>query len=98
MLKKLLRILGFSKKVARQDAPIGEITHFYGKLGVAIVRFNRDMAAGKNVTFQGATTDFSQNIDSMELDHKSVSSVPRGKEVGIKVSKKVREGDNVYLN
>ena len=62
------------------------------------MRFNRDMAAGKNVTFQGATTDFSQNVDSMELDHKSVSSVPKGKEVGIKVSKKVREGDNVYLN
>ena len=98
MLKKLLRMLGFSKKVARQDAPIGEVTHFYGKLGVAIVKFNREMTAGKNVTFQGATTDFSQDVDSMELDHKSVALAPKGKEIGIKVSKKVREGDVVFLN
>src|SRR3989344_89184 len=98
MLKKLLRALGFSKKTIRTDAQIGEVTHFYGKLGVAIVKFNREMTPGKNIAFQGATTDFSQNIDSIELDHKSVSMAPKGKEVGMKVNKKVREGDKVYLN
>ncbi|MBI3046176.1 MAG: hypothetical protein HYY86_01355 [Candidatus Harrisonbacteria bacterium] len=98
MLKKLLRALGLSKKVSRTDKPVGEVTHYYGNLGVAIVKFNQDMPAGKNVTFQGATTDFSQDLSSMELDHKSVSLAPRGKEVGLKVKEKVREGDKVYLN
>ena len=98
MLKKLLRALGFSKKVPRTDNPVGEVTHYYGNLGVAIVKFNQDMPVGKDVTFQGATTDFSQNIASMELDHKSVSLAPRGKEVGMKAKEKVREGDKVYLN
>ena len=81
MLKKLLRALGFSKKVPRTDNPVGEVTHYYGNLGVAFVKFNQDMPVGKDVTFQGTTTDFSQNIASMELDHKSVSLAPRGKEV-----------------
>ena len=98
MLKKLLRALGFSKKVSRTDKPIGEVTHYYGGLQVAIVKFNQDMPAGKNVTFQGATSDFSQDLSSMELDHKSVQVAPKGKEVGLKVKDKVREGDKVYLN
>jgi len=98
MLKKLLRALGLSKKVARTDKPVGEVTHYYGGLGVAIVKFHQDMPEGKNVTFQGVTTDFSQDITSMEFDHKPVTVASRGKEVGIKVKDKVREGDQVYLN
>ena len=98
MLKKILRALGLSKKVLRQDPPVGEVTHFYGNLGVAIVKFNKDIPAGKNLTFQGSTTDFSQDVTSMELDHKSTEVAPEGKEVGIKVKDKVREGDKVYLN
>jgi len=98
MLKKLLKALGLSKKTVRTDKPVGEVTHYYGNLGVAIVKFNRDMPAGKNITFQGTTTDFSQDISSMELDRKPADMAPRGKEVGIKVKEKTREGDKVYLN
>ncbi|MDO8429981.1 MAG: hypothetical protein Q7S73_01275 [bacterium] len=98
MLKKLLRMLGLSKKVARADKPVGEVTHYYGGLGVAIVKFHQDMPEGKNVTFQGSTSDFSQDLNSMEFDHKKVSVAPKGKEIGLKVKDKVREGDKVYLN
>jgi len=98
MLKKLLKALGFSKKVSRTDKPAGEVTHYYSNIGVAIVRFNQNMPTGKNVTFQGATTDFSQDLDSLEFNHKKIDVAPAGKEIGIKVKDKVREGDKVYLN
>ena len=98
MLKKILQALGLSKKFPRTDKPVGEVTHYYGHLGVAIVKFSQDMPAGVNLAFQGATTDFEQNLDSMQLDHKPVIKAPKGKEIGIKVKKKVREGDAVYLN
>lgn len=98
MLKKILQALGLSKKSPRTDKPIGEVTHFYGGLGVAIVKFNQEISDGANVTFQGATTDFSQNLESMELDRKPIQKAPKGKEIGIKVKKKVREGDGVFLN
>ena len=98
MLKKLLKALGLSKKTPRTDKPVGEVTHYYGKAEVAIVKFNQDMPVGKNIAFQGETTDFSQDITSMEFDHKPVTVASRGKEVGIKVKDKVREGDQVYLN
>jgi len=98
MLKKILQALGLSKKTPRTDKPIGEVTHYYGGLGVAIVKFNQEVSDGANIAFQGKTTDFSQNLESMELDRKPIMKAPKGKEIGIKVKKKVREGDNVYLN
>jgi len=98
MLKKLLQSSGLSKKAPRTDKPIGEVTHYYGNLGVAIVKFSKDVPAGTSVTFQGATTDFSQNLDSIQLEHKDVMLAPKGKEVGVRVKKKVREGDRAYFN
>ncbi|HEY4498197.1 MAG TPA: translation elongation factor-like protein [Candidatus Paceibacterota bacterium] len=79
-----------------EEKPIGEVTHYYSHLEVAIVKFNRKVKAGETVHFKGATTDFTQPIESMEFDHKSVTEAELGKEIGIKVSDKVREGDEVY--
>lgn len=75
---------------------IGEVTHYYSKLGVAIVKFNRDVKVGEGVHFKGATTDFEEAIQSMQYDHKDIEVAKKGQEVGIKVSQKVREGDQVF--
>ena len=77
--------------------PIGKGEHFYNKIGVAIVKFKQAVPAGTKLKFKGATTDFEETIDSMQLDHKPIDSAPKGKQVGIKVSEKVHEGDLVYL-
>lgn len=74
---------------------IGAVTHYYSKLGVAIVKFNKTVKIGDEVRFKGVTTDFIQNVASMQYDHKDVSGAKTGQEVGIKVSEKVREGDEV---
>ncbi|MEK7554424.1 MAG: hypothetical protein AAB518_00340 [Patescibacteria group bacterium] len=77
--------------------PIGVVTHYYGGIGVAIVKFSKPTKAGTTVTFRGATTDFNQTISSLQFDHKDIASAPKGKEVGTKVKKRVREGDQVFL-
>ena len=77
--------------------PIGEVTHFYNKIGVAIVKFNKAVPAGIKLAFKGATTDFEETVGSIQYDHKPIDSAPKGKQVGIKVKKSVREGDSVYL-
>lgn len=76
--------------------PIGEVVHYFGGLGVAVVKFKKKFTAGEKVCFKGATTDFTQKIDSMQLDHKEVKEAGRGKEVGVKVKDRVRVGDEVY--
>jgi translation initiation factor IF-2 len=79
-----------------EEKPIGKITHYYGGIGVAIIKFNREVKVGEEVKFKGSSTDFTQKIDSMQYDHKDIEKAKKGQEVGVKVSEKVREGDEVF--
>ncbi|MDD5547883.1 MAG: translation elongation factor-like protein [Candidatus Pacebacteria bacterium] len=99
MLKKILKSLGLLKsKALRTDKPVGVITHYYGGIEVAIIKFSKPVSVGQKITIQGATTDFSQEIKSMQYDHKEIQSAKAGQEVGIKSKDKVREGDSVYFD
>jgi len=88
-----------SKKAKKPKAPkhIGEVAHFYNEIGVAIVKFNRKVPVGIELHFLGATTDFKDTAKSMQYDHKPIAAAPKGKEVGIKVKKRVRQGDKVHF-
>jgi len=79
-----------------EPKPIGEVTHFYGGLGVAIVKFNKTVSVGEAIRFKGATTDFKEIIKSMQFDHKEINKAKKGQEVGIRVKDKVRDGDKVF--
>lgn len=76
--------------------PIGAVTHFYSAISVAIVKFKKAVKVGIKLQYKGATTDFAEVAKSMQYDHKPVATAKKGQEVGIKVKKKVREGDEVY--
>ena len=80
----------------QEPKPIGAVTHFYGHLGVAIVKFSKPVKVGDKVRFKGATSDLEETIQSIQYDHKPIDSAKKGQEVGIKVGGKVREGDLVY--
>lgn len=83
-------------ETTKTEKPIGEVTHFYDKIGVAIVKFNKEIGLGIKIRFKGATTDFESTIDSMQFDHKPVEAAKKNQEVGIKVKERVREGDGVF--
>lgn len=80
----------------KKQKPIGVVTHFYGGIGVAIVKFNRSVEVGEMVHFMGPHTDFTQKINSMQFDHQDIKSAKKGQEVGIKVDEKVRETDELF--
>jgi translation elongation factor EF-1alpha len=81
----------------KAEKPIGFVTHFYGGIGVAIVKFSVPVAIGTKLHFKGATTDFTDTVRSIQYDHQAIEEAKKGQEVGIKVKDKVREGDEVYL-
>ncbi|HUZ93135.1 MAG TPA: translation elongation factor-like protein [Candidatus Paceibacterota bacterium] len=83
-------------KKAKTPKPIGAVTHFYGDIEVAIVKFKKAVKTGAKLHYKGATTDFEEVAKSMQYNHKPVAVAPKGKEVGIKVKDKVREGDEVF--
>ena len=104
--KPLRRSSGQAKKILKKKAgkpldvargkPIGVVTHFYTAIKVAIVKFKEPVRVGVRIKFKGATTDFEETIKSMQYDHKPVMVAPKGKQMGIKVGKRVRENDEVY--
>ncbi len=94
--KKIPAKITKPKKAASIQKPIGRVTHFYGQIKVAIVIFKKPIKKGTMVVFSGATTNFTQVINSMQFDHQTIEVAPKGQEIGLKVQKRVREGDELY--
>ena len=95
-VKKSVKAVKKAVKAPKVEKPIGIVTHFFGKINVAIVKFKKPIKVGLAIAFRGAHTDFSQKISSMQFDHQPITVAKKGKEVGIKVAKKVREGDEIF--
>ena len=82
--------------MAKEIKPIGEVTHYFSKIGVAIIKFNKKVKVGEKIKVKGATSDFEQVINSMQYEHQDIKEAKKNQEVGIKIGEKVREGDKVY--
>lgn len=77
---------------------IGKVTHYYDKIGVAVVEVvKQPLKVGDTVKISGHDNEFTQTIDSLQIEHKQVNEVPVGESCGMKVSKSVKEGDVLYL-
>jgi len=79
-----------------QEVEIGDIKHFYKKISVAVIKLSQDMKVGENLHIKGATTDFEQGIDSMQIEHEKVKEAKSGDSVGVKLKNPAREGDIVF--
>jgi len=75
---------------------IGSIGNYYSKISVAVVDLTGKLTVGDNIRVKGATTDFRQKVDSMQIEHANVQSAAAGQSIGMKVADKVRKGDLVY--
>jgi translation elongation factor EF-Tu-like GTPase len=75
---------------------IGKITHYFGKIGVAVIELSDALKVGDTIRIAGGATDFTQGVDSMEVEHQKVEAAKSGESVGLKVSEKVREDYQVY--
>ena len=80
-----------------EEKLIGKITHYFGKISVAIVELSGVLKAGDKIHVKGGSTDFEQDISSIQIEHENVQKAKKGDAIGIKVDEKVREGDEVYL-
>ena len=76
---------------------IGQVSHYYGKIGVAIIELEQPMKTGNRIAIVGSTTDIEQDVKSMQVEHQSIAIARQGDLVGLKVKDKVRQGDTVYL-
>ncbi len=79
------------------EQKIGIVEHYFTNLSVAAIKItNGEITIGDTIHIKGPTTDFQQNVESMEIDRKAVERAEVGSSIGIKVKERVREGDLVY--
>ena len=75
---------------------VGRVTHYFTKIGVAIVELKAPLSVGDRIRIKGANTDFEQMVQSMQIEHKNVQKAEAGQIIGLKVEGRVRERDKVY--
>jgi len=76
---------------------VGYVEHYFSKIGVAAIKItNGNLKVGDKIRIRGATTDFEQIVESMEINKQKIEEAKPGDEIGVKVIDRVREGDKVY--
>jgi translation elongation factor EF-1alpha len=80
-----------------EEKEIGYVSDYFRKISVAAVEITSGpVSVGDTIHFKGHTTDFKLEVNSMQIEHESVTEAKQGDSIGVKVSEKVRKGDKVY--
>ena len=77
--------------------PIGKVTHYYDKAGVAIVELQAELRAGDRIRIERGDNSFIQEVSSIQKEHQSLDKAGKGDSIGIKVDQKAKEGSLVLL-
>jgi putative protease len=80
------------------DIQIGKVVHYYDKIGVAVVEATgQALKVGDTVKISGHDNEFTQKIESLQIEHQQVKEIPAGESGGMKTDKPVKVGDVLYL-
>ena len=75
---------------------IGQVTHFFSKINVAVVELALPLSVGEKILIKGPLTEFDQTVDSMQIDRTEIRRAEGGQNVGLKLARIAREKDVVY--
>ena len=78
------------------EVEVGKIIHYYGNISVGIIQLSDALKVGDNIHIKGHTSDFTQAVSSMQVEHKDVPEAKAGDAVGIKVEQKTHINDKVF--
>ena len=80
------------------EEKVGVVDGYYAKIGVAAIRLTDGaLQVGDQIRIHGHTTDFTQTVDSIQLEHKAIQRAERGSEVALKVRERVRQHDHILV-
>ena len=75
---------------------IGRIFDYFERVGVIAIKLADSLKVGDTIRIVGGETDFTEVVESMQIEGKNVSSAKKGSSVGIKVSQKCHKDYRVY--
>lgn len=75
---------------------IGKVADFFAKPVVAGIELTATLKVGDKIHIKGHTTDLETVVESMQIDNAPVQQAGPGDSIGVKVTDRVRAGDDVY--
>ncbi len=75
---------------------IGKISHYFTNIGVGVIELSDEIRIGDRISIEGSSTNFQQDVRSMQIHQKDVEVAKKGESIGIKLQDRVREGDQVF--
>ncbi len=79
------------------EEKIGIVEHFFTHISVVAIKItDGELKVGDTIHIVGAHTDFTQNIDRMEIEREPIETAKPGDAIGIKIKERAREHDVVY--
>ncbi|MFH0762351.1 MAG: hypothetical protein V1925_00480 [Candidatus Omnitrophota bacterium] len=85
-----------AKKAGKKELVVGTITHYFPHVNAAVIKLKAPLSTGEKIRIKGHTTDFIQEIASMQIDRTAINSAKKGQEIGLLVSSRVRQHDVAY--
>jgi translation initiation factor IF-2 len=87
----------FKGVICMSEEKVGKVIKFFARPSVAAVEVTEGvLSVGDSVRIRGHSTDFDQEIVSMEVDNQPVDRAEKGQMVGIKVKDRVRPNDQIF--
>lgn len=77
------------------ETKIGNVTHYYDKIGVAVIDVLAPIKVGDKIKVTGSI-EFEQEIASMQIEHKNIEKAKKGDQIGLKVDQPVKDKDEVF--
>jgi len=95
--KKVLKKKQIKKKAVIKiyGKPVGIVTHYFPHVQAAVIKLKAPLSTGDKIRIKGHTTDFTQVINSMQIDRVDITSAKPGQEIGLLVNSRVRQHDTV---
>lgn len=79
-----------------KETVIGIVTHYFPHVRAAVIKLKVPLAVGDTIKVKGHTTDFTEVVNSMQIDRVPVTKGIKGDEIGLLVNSRVRQHDKVY--
>jgi putative protease len=78
------------------ETRVGKVTHYFDRISVAVLELTETIRVGDTLHFLGHSVDFTQTVNSLQIEHQNVSEAKPGQDVALKVDEKVHPNDSVF--
>ena len=79
-----------------KEVKVGRVAAYFAHPEAAAIELEDSLKVRDTIHIKGHTTDFEQEVESMQIENEPVQEAKKGDSIGVKVKERVRCNDVVY--